>query len=366
MAYEKYLGFLLVLILIFFNLWFFINSPLFTNQDRKIIIPFVSSNNKIVSEASFIPQLLSLNQIFSHDHDWTATLSAQKLRTMIATGDVIPARSVNFKTIQAGDWRWPFLKTALVLKNAEITFINLETPLIDNCPLTNRGMIFCGQSRHIEGLKFAGIDVVNLANNHAGNYGPEGIASTRELLEEADMLAVGLQNPTYKEVNNIGFAFLGYNHIYPNLAYLSWAEEEKIRQEVALAKQNAEIVVVAFHWGVEYVSQPTPIQQQLARLAIDAGADLIIGNHPHWIQPVEIYKNKLIVYAHGNFIFDQMWSQKTREGVVGRYTFYEDRLVDVEFLPIQIDNYGQPHFLEGINKQSILKEMERQSLELRF
>ena len=356
MAYGKYLGSLLILFLIFFNLWFFINSPLFSNQDYKIAIP----------QASFVPQLPGLNQIFSDDHDWTATLSAQKLRTMIATGDVIPARSVNFRTIQAGDWRWPFLKTASVLKSAEIAFINLETPLIDNCPVTNQGMIFCGQSRHLEGLKYAGVDVVNLANNHSGNYGPEGIASTKELLTETNMLAVGLQNPAYKTVNNIRFAFLGYNHIPPNLAYLSWAEEEKIKQEVALAKQNAEIVVVAFHWGVEYVSQPTLIQQQLARLAIDAGADLIIGNHPHWIQPVEIYKNKLIVYAHGNFIFDQMWSQKTREGVVGRYTFYQDQLIDVEFLPVQIDNYGQPYFLEGIKKQAILKEMERQSLELHF
>ena len=97
----------------------------------------------------------------------------------------------------------------------------------------------------------------------------------------------------------------------------------------------------------------------MAHLAIDSGADLIIGNHAHWIQPLEIYKDKLIMYAHGNFIFDQMWSQETREGVVGKYTFYNKKLVDVEYSPIQIDDYGQPHFVEGEQKERMLKNLHK-------
>jgi poly-gamma-glutamate synthesis protein (capsule biosynthesis protein) len=96
-------------------------------------------------------------------------------------------------------------------------------------------------------------------------------------------------------------------------------------------------------------------------LAIDAGADLVIGNHPHWIQPVELYNGKLITYAHGNFVFDQEWSLETKQGVVGRYTFYDTQLVDVEFLPVLIENYGQPHFLMGAEKQFILDHMYSES-----
>ena len=99
----------------------------------------------------------------------------------------------------------------------------------------------------------------------------------------------------------------------------------------------------------------------LGHFTIDSGADLVIGNHPHWIQPIEIYKGKLITYAHGNFVFDQEWSLKTKQGVVGKYTFYDNQLVDVEFLPIQIENYGQPFFLAGQAKKSILESMKIQS-----
>jgi poly-gamma-glutamate synthesis protein (capsule biosynthesis protein) len=109
---------------------------------------------------------------------------------------------------------------------------------------------------------------------------------------------------------------------------------------------------------VEYTNYPTARQKDFAHLAIDSGADLVIGNHPHWIQPVEIYQGKLIMYAHGNFIFDQMWSEQTRLGVVGRYTFYEGRLVDAEYLPIKIYDYGQAQFLTEPDRTTILKQLK--------
>ena len=100
---------------------------------------------------------------------------------------------------------------------------------------------------------------------------------------------------------------------------------------------------------------------KIAHMAVDAGADLIIGNHPHWVQGVEMYKGRFIAYAHGNFIFDQMWSRETREGVVGRYTFYGTKLIDVEYRPILIEDYSQPHFVEGQEAESILNRMREAS-----
>jgi poly-gamma-glutamate capsule biosynthesis protein CapA/YwtB (metallophosphatase superfamily) len=99
-------------------------------------------------------------------------------------------------------------------------------------------------------------------------------------------------------------------------------------------------------------------------VAIDAGADLIIGNHPHWVQGVEFYKGKCITYAHGNFIFDQMWSQETREGVLGKYVFNADGLVDVQFYPIIIDDYAQARFADAVEADMILQRMKASSVEI--
>jgi len=106
--------------------------------------------------------------------------------------------------------------------------------------------------------------------------------------------------------------------------------------------------------------------REAGHLAIDLGADLVIGNHPHWVEPVEIYKDRLIAYAHGNFIFDQMWSQETREGVVGRYTFYGTKLIRVDYRPLVIDDYAQPRWLdEGVGEgKAIIDRMTKASEQL--
>lgn len=301
------------------------------------------------------PQTPTLEQIFRQNHK----LSEGKTIVLIATGDIIPARSVNYQTVTKNNYLWPFEKTADFLKSADITFINLESPLIKDCPLTNEGMIFCGDQKNIQGLTFAGIDIANLANNHSGNYGQEGIEETIKLLNSNNILVTGVSGVAIKEIKGIKFAFLGFDDINTPL------DKDQVSQEIKKAKSISDVVIVTFHWGVEYVSQPSSRQKELAHLAIDSGADLIIGNHPHWIQPVEIYKDKIITYAHGNFIFDQEWSQKTKEGVVGKYTFIENKMIDVEFFPIQINDFSQPSFLEGEQKAKILEEMKNESLKLR-
>ncbi len=336
-------------------------------------IPQISSFNiesqkiNLTSKPSPSPNPLSLDKIFD-----VKTEPATNTIKVIATGDIIPARSVNVQTIQRNNFLWPFEKTAEVLKSADITFVNLETPLIQNCPPTNEGMIFCGSSKHIEGLLFAGVDVASLGNNHTANYGKPGLDETKKLLEDNGILVTGLNGPVFKdvppyiikEVKGIKFAFLAYTDI-SKTPLVSSVDEAKIASEVSEAKKNADVVIVQYHWGSEYITEPEDRQKFLARLAIDSGADLIIGNHSHWIKPLEFYRNKLITYGHGNFIFDQEWSQKTKEGIVGVYTFDGKNLADVEYLPVEIINYGQPYFLEGEKKQKILDELYNESLKLK-
>lgn len=315
--------------------------------------------------AGFNLPLLTIEQIFSQDHQFLEKIPKEELVVLIATGDVIPARSVNFQATIRKSFTWPFEKVAEVLQGGDITLINLESPLIANCPLTNEGFKFCGDERHTEGLVLAGVDVANVANNHAGNYGLAGLDTTEKLLQSKVILVSGNMGPVILERKGMKFAFLGYNNIGFEEEGISWANEERIKKEISNAKPGADIVVVSFHWGVEYVTQPIQIQKDLARVALDAGADLIIGNHPHWIQPLEIHQGKLITYAHGNFIFDQEWSEKTKEGVVGKYYFYKGKLVDVQFLPVYIEDYGQPDFATGTKAERILKEMQEASLQIR-
>lgn len=326
-------------------------APVVHNKQRKTPTPVISP--------------ISLEKIFDTITPSVNMYPAESIRTMIVTGDIIPARSVNYKTLTYNNFHWAYEPTAHYVRDADITFVNLEAPILQNCPVTNEGMIFCGDARHVHGLMFAGVDIVNLGNNHAGNHGIEGISETVAHLQTHGITAVGvLNNPQYRDVRGMRFAFLGYDDIEVQ-AGVSRADESVVQQEIQEARQNADVVIVQFHWGVEYVSQPSPRQQTLGKLAIDSGADLVIGNHPHWIQPVELYKGKLITYAHGNFIFDQMWSEKTKEGVIGKYYFYEDQLIDVEYTPIKIFDYGRAEFItDSTYKNRILHDMWQESINL--
>lgn len=305
---------------------------------------------------------LTLENIFSNIIASENLSEESDYWTMLVTGDVMIGRSVNSLTVRSNDFNWAYRNIQDFLNKADITYINLESPVIENCPNRDDGMVFCGDVRHIPAMTLNGINIANLANNHAMDQGPAGLETTLRLLNENDILAVGYENPVYKDVKGIRIAFLGYTDIscYPN-TLIACANESQIISELAMAKENSDLVIVQFHWGPEYQALPNFRQRELAYLAVDNGADLVLGNHPHWIQPLEIYNDVLIAYSHGNFIFDQMWSQRTREGIVIEYKFLKDKLIGLEFYPIIIDNFGQPRLLDGDNKDRIIEQIKNDS-----
>ncbi|HLB51477.1 hypothetical protein A3F07_02620 [candidate division WWE3 bacterium RIFCSPHIGHO2_12_FULL_38_15] len=309
----------------------------------------------------------TLEKNFSNRRKFTyiTDLKADEI-LLITTGDVIPSRSVNHISVNKNNFKWAFENVAPLLKSADITFINMEAPLIKNCPLTDEGFIFCGDERHLEGLTFAGVDVVNYANNHMGNYGTEGIDNTKKLLDSAGILSVGLSTgPVYKTVKGVTFAFLAYNSLGVPEPLLSYADKDKMKREISAADKAADVVVVGMQWGEEYTTRITSLQKELAHLAVDSGADLVIGNHPHWIQPMEIYENGVILYAHGNLIFDQMWSTETRQGIIVGFIFKGKKLEDLAFTPVLIEGYGQPIILDGPESEKILNKFYEDTLKLK-
>ena len=297
------------------------------------------------------PATLSLDDIFGSPKNLRG-VDASRVVTLIVTGDVIPGRNVNVAMVRRNDFLWPFRATVDYLHSGDIEFINLESPLVLGCPVRATGMSFCGDPRFINGLAYAGVNVANLANNHLTNYGPSGTNSTVKLLADHGIQPSGLGFVAHISVKGVRFAFLGFNGVGGAI------NRAEMQRQVADARSGADVTVVQFHWGKEYVLYPQSTNdsiapddpKQVGRLAVDAGADLVIGNHPHAVQGVEIYRGKLITYAHGNFVFDQMWTpdpgqEDPRNGVVGRYTFVDGRLFAVSYRPIRIYEYGQPRFV---------------------
>jgi poly-gamma-glutamate capsule biosynthesis protein CapA/YwtB (metallophosphatase superfamily) len=309
--------FLLIFSVFFFGLFTFLGSP---SEQLKI----KSFENR---SHSFFSQLLpKTNQPI----------------TLVAVGDIMLGRVVNSQMRQKNDFLFPFVKTADYLKTADITFGNLESPFSENCPTITTGMTFCADYKAIEGLKYAGFDVLNLANNHVLNYGKEGLNQTLALLNQNKIVPV-YQDPQVITIKNSRIGFLGFNLLLDN-------NEDKILKGVQDLKTKADIVIVSLHWGNEYQTQPPQSQINLAHKIIDSGADLIIGHHPHVIQPTETYKGKLILYSLGNFVFDQPWSEPTKKGLVAKITFENNKITKTEYKQIYIKNLIQPEFTEAAAK----------------
>jgi poly-gamma-glutamate synthesis protein (capsule biosynthesis protein) len=204
-----------------------------------------------------------------------------------------------------------------ILADADITIANMEGTFTERGQRADKFYTFRTPPRHARGLADAGIDVVSLGNNHTMDFGRDGLVDTLAALDAAGVKHSGAnlddaaaRRPVFLESNGLRLAFLSYNAVLeatfttPTSAGVARATVDAIRADVTAAKANADIVIVSLHAGTEYTDAPTAEQRTLARAAIDAGAGLFIGHHPHVLQGSERYGNGLIIYSLGNFVFD--------------------------------------------------------------
>lgn len=293
-----------------------------------------------------------------------------KVVTLAFAGEMIFARTVAAKIKEYNDYRYPFYRVLPLLKKADLRFATLEAPLLGkNTPCSSGCMVFICDEGNIEGLKFAGIDVVSLAANHVMDGDREGLFKTIDLLDQNKIGHIGAgknlgeaRQPLVKEINGSKFGLLGYNNIPPkeyeasdNRPGSAWFDENYLIEDIKNLKPKVDIVIVSFHWGKEYTALPNDEQKYFAHLAINEGADLIIGDHPHWIQSIEFYKDKPIFYSLGNFIFDQMWSEETQKGIIVLITYQEKKLDKIEIVPFRIRDYVQPVPMEGEEREKMIK-----------
>jgi poly-gamma-glutamate capsule biosynthesis protein CapA/YwtB (metallophosphatase superfamily) len=247
-----------------------------------------------------------------------------------------------------------------LLSSADLSIANFENPAPDHFTYHPGGYRFSADPRLIEGLANAGIDWVSMANNHVGDAGPQGILDTMRNLDRWKIRRGGAgpdltaaRAPSMLDANGTKVAILAYDTIRP--AYGAGAGRpgsnqmtaERVRADVAKARSlGARIVIVFPHWGIEYTATPSALQRALAHAAIDAGADLVIGNHPHWAGAVEIYRGKPTFYALGNFVFNIDRSEQTEEGIVLELTFDGGQLLQARMRPYVILDGSQPNFLD--------------------
>lgn len=288
----------------------------------------------------------------------TASHQDDESITIVTTGDIGLVRDINYQILQKNNPNYPFLEIKDYLSDADLTISNLEGPLIKNCPISREGFTFCGDERNVMGLVYSGIDAVNLANNHTTNFGIDGLNQTVNVLKLNNIAPYGYGNKIqYINIKNKKIALVGFVELGNNWGELNNATEENVSRLIDEARSNSDLVIASFHWGNEYSRVPSENQINLAHLAIDSGADLVLGNHAHWIQVNEIYKDKFITYAQGNTIFDQDWSQETKEGVLYKFELKDGKIKKIDEKFTVIEENIKPRFATQDEEQIIREKI---------
>ena len=306
-------------------------------------------------------------------------LAGRPVSTMNALGDILPGRHVAERMAMHGV-DYPFKKIAPEVRGADIIYGDLECPLTDRVKPPYSGMQFSAPTKTIKGLKLLGLNVAGIANNHATNFGVGSFVDTLKLLQENSIAYCGggydydqAHTPAILDAHGMKVAFVDYDSIPdvikansgPGVAWLSlppWSAENpaelaKVLSDIRAARARSDYVVACFHWSAEDVYYPSAAMKNVAHKAIDAGADMVIGSHPHTIQPIEYYNGHLIVYSMGNFVFDQMQRDQTREGFFIKCTFLNKELTNVTLVPYKIRDYSQPVPQKGSAGQKILNKV---------
>ncbi|MFT5532686.1 MAG: poly-gamma-glutamate capsule biosynthesis protein CapA/YwtB (metallophosphatase superfamily) [Burkholderiaceae bacterium] len=286
----------------------------------------------------------------------TPILAAEPVVSIAFVGDIMLDETPG-KVIKSG--RDPFAPFAAILKSADIRIGNLE------CVVATKGTAqpgkpytFRAHPRSLPILK-RHFDAVALANNHSGDFGPLAFAQMLDLLERQGLPYFGggrdlaqAHVPLIIERKGLRIAFLAYNEFFPrsfeadtDKPGIAWSEDEQVVLDIRLARSQyrADLVIPVMHWGWEHELRASERQRQLARLMIDAGADAIVGGHPHVIQDVEQYRGKPIIYSLGNFVFDGFSDPVSNTGWLLRMELDRQGVRGWRTVSARIDREGTPH-----------------------
>ncbi len=264
-------------------------------------------------------------------------------------GDVMLSRYVGALARQRDDPASPLRDVADLFSSADIAFVNLEAPFSDRGRKVEAGMVFKAEPEMIEALRVAGIDIVSTANNHARDCGGYGVEFTLNWLQKNGIETVGTgqsaelaHEGAILERNQVGFGFLAYTYDQSNGNHadqddrVAMMDLEEMVEDVKKLQERCDVVIVSMHAGTEYLQKPNAQQREFAHAAIDAGATIVVGHHPHVTQPVEDYGKGVVFYSLGNLAFDQFQRKETQRGWIADVRFIRNRLVGYGIIPVDI------------------------------
>jgi poly-gamma-glutamate synthesis protein (capsule biosynthesis protein) len=278
--------------------------------------------------------------------------------SILFAGDIMLDGGPGHIVTNGGD---PFAAVAPILRDADLTVGNLECAITRDGHAVDKPYTFKGPKSALPLLKKY-FSAVSLANNHSGDWGKRGFADELTLLQEAGLPWFGgganereAHRPLVLTANGRRVALLGYNNFPPrsfaarsNSPGTAWLVEKAVVLDIQQARRQADIVILFLHWGEELEATPLPEQQALARRLIDAGADAIIGAHPHVTQTIDWYKGRPVVYSLGNFLFDYFPTDPpVWKGWIVKLTFGADASPKLEQYFVELDPAGIPHPVSG-------------------
>jgi poly-gamma-glutamate capsule biosynthesis protein CapA/YwtB (metallophosphatase superfamily) len=310
----------------------------------------------------------------------TTTTTAPKVLTVAASGDVLGDRGVGLFIDKKGAAPL-FANVRPLFEQASLAFVNLEGPISDKGTRADwKEYTFRDRVQLADGLLASGIDVVSMANNHAMDYGSKALLDTFARLKKAGVRWAGAgENAAAAAAPSLLItpagmvAVLAFTDIIPGGFAAgpdspglnpTTPDRKAMIAAVTKAAKKAKFVVVSFHWGDEYTTRPNATQKELAHAVIDAGADLVLGHHPHVLQGFEVYKDRLIAYSLGDFVWDH-YSQETGETVVVQVAIPGKGAPSFQLIPVYLDEVtGVPSPVTGDHAASILKRVAGYSADL--
>lgn len=288
-------------------------------------------------------------------------------------GDTIFSGKVEERLEKAG-YELPYEYVRGLFQNDDLSVLNLETPVTTGGePAEDKTFVFKSPPKAIGPMAQAGVDAVNLANNHILDQGVPGLRDTMKALRKHNVMYVGAGKnskeayaPVYLERKGIKIALFGFSRVVPEPGWVAGANKpgvasayapEPALNAIQAARGNADLVFVMTHWGKERTTKLEDHQQELAHAFIDAGADLVIGGHPHVMQGLEQYKGKWIAYSTGNFIFTKSKDPKTWETAVFAASCTRGGDCELKLIPYRTE-LGQPVPMSPEDGSRLLKEIE--------
>ncbi|HLR83760.1 MAG TPA: CapA family protein [Nocardioidaceae bacterium] len=308
----------------------------------------------------------------------------KRTATVTIVGDIMLGRAVGDHLAEVGDPAAVFRPLAERLASADVTVGNLESTL-SKAGAPQQGSDSFGAHPSVRrGLRLAGFDVLDLANNHLGDYGPTALRRTLERVRAMGIDFVGAgrnraqaRRAVVTTVNGIRIGFYatdsigetpaatkrtpGTNRLNmpPRTGPLDRAALHDVTADLRRLDRRVDTLIVMPHWGTQYTHVPEPSQRHVANAFVRAGADVVVGGHPHWVQPIERIGGATVAYSLGNFVFDMDFMRKTQEGIFLEIAIRDGEVTAVEPVAYVIGPDFTPRLAKGARGRAILRDLGR-------